>query len=120
MILDQTIGCARAEKHKTRGNHHIVRNLMAALLASALTPPSLAAWGTETSPNKQAVTKARDMLPLPPIRYLDSMPWMNWSVSASTLGIDTLMSPSVTPWGILQTPQDRAKALASIRLTDPL
>jgi hypothetical protein len=120
MILDQTIGSARAEKHKKRGNRHNVRNLMAALLASALTPPSLAAWGTETSPNKQAVTKARDMLPLPPIRYLDSMPWMNWSVSASTLGIDTLMSPSVTPWGILQTPQDRAKALASIRLTDPL
>ena len=109
MILDQTIGSARAEKHKVPIAHRIVRNLLTALLASALTLPSLAAWGIDSSP-KQAAAKAGDMMPLPPIRYLDSMPWMNWNTSAPTLRIDTLMSPSLTPWGVLQTPQDRAKA----------
>ena len=109
MILDQTIGSARAEKHKNPVAHRIVRNLLTAILASALTLPSLAAWGMDSSP-KQAAAKAGDMMPLPPIRYLDSMPWMNWNTSAPTLRIDTLMSPSVTPWGVLQTPQDRAKA----------
>jgi hypothetical protein len=108
MILDQTIGSARAEKHKNLVAHRIVRNLLKAFLASALTLPSLAAWGMDSSP--KAAAKTGDMLPLPPIRYLDSMPWMNWNTSAPTLRIDTLMSPSVTPWGVLQTPQDRAKA----------
>jgi hypothetical protein len=109
MILDQTIGFARAEKHKVPIAHRIVRNLLTALLASALTLPSLAAWGIDSLP-KQAAAKAGDMMPLPPIRYLDSMPWMNWNTSAPTLRIDTLMSPTVTPWGILQIPQDRANA----------
>ena len=109
MILDQTIGSARAEKHKNPVAHRIVRNVLTALLASALTLPSLAAWGMDSSP-KQAAAKAGDMMPLPPIRYLDSMPWMNWNTSAPTLRIDTLMSPTVTPWGILQIPQHRAKA----------
>lgn len=108
MILDQTIGSARAEKHQ-KGRSRVIRNLMTALLASALTLPSLAAWGTENSPVR-AVTRTDGTLPLPPLRYLDSMPWMNWNTSAPTLRIDTLISPSVTPWGILQTPQDRAKA----------
>jgi hypothetical protein len=37
------------------------------------------------------------------------MPWMKWNASAPALKIDTLMSPTVTPWGILETPQDRTK-----------
>ena len=103
MIKDQTIGSARAEKG--RANIRIIQSLMTALLASALMLPSLAAWGTERSP-EQPAARVGDNLPLPPIRYLDSMPWMNWKASAPTLRIDTLMSPSVTPWGILKSPQD--------------
>jgi hypothetical protein len=109
MILDQTIRSARAEKQKAPVIRRIIQNLMTALLASVLTRPSLAAWGVGSSP-KQAAARTGDLLPLPPIRYLDSMPWMNWNTSAPTLRIDTLISPSVTPWGDLQTPQDRAKA----------
>jgi hypothetical protein len=109
MILDQTIGSARAEKHKDAVAGRAMQNLITVLLASALTLPSLAAWGLESS-SKQAAAKAGNMLPLPPILYLDSMPWMKWNTSAPTLRIDTLMSLRVTPWGILQTPQDRAKA----------
>ena len=103
MIKDQTIGSARAERD--RANGRIIQCLMTALLASALTLPSIAAWGMESSP-EQAVARAADMLRLPPIPYLDSRPWMNWKASAPTLRIDTLMSPSVTPWGILKSPRD--------------
>jgi len=103
MIKDQTIGSARAGRD--RANGRIIQRLMTALLASALTLPSIAAWGMESSP-EQTVARAADMLRLPPIPYLDSMPWMNWKESAPTLRIDTLMSPSVTPWGVLRSPRD--------------
>ena len=103
MIKDQAIGSARAEKDFANGR--IIQCLMTALLASALTLPSLAAWGTESSPER-AMARDGDVLRLPPIRYLDSMPWMNWKASAPILRIDTLMSPSVTPWGVLKSPQD--------------
>ena len=103
MIKDQSIGSARAEKD--HANSRIIQSLMTALLASALTLPSLAAWGTESSPER-AMARAGETLHLPPIRYLDSMPWMNWKASAPRLRIDTLMSPSVTPRGVLKSPQD--------------
>ncbi|WP_407150550.1 hypothetical protein [Bradyrhizobium sp. ORS 86] len=105
MIRDHTIDSARAGKHTNR----IFRNLMTALLASVLTLPSLAAWGMESSP-QQAATKPGGTLTLPPIRYLDATPWMKWNASTPTMRIDTLVSPSVTPWGVLQIPQNRAKA----------
>ena len=110
MIKDQTIGSARAEKDQA--NSRIIQRLMTALLASALTLPSLAAWGTERSP-EQPAARAGDVLPLPPIRYLDSMPWMNWKASVPTLRIDTLMSPSITPWGVLKSPQDPTSPTSS-------
>jgi hypothetical protein len=108
MILDQTIGSARAEKRKTP-TRRVLRHLLTALLASALAMPSMAAWGMDSSP-RTAAAKPGDMLPLPPIPYLESTPWMKWSAGAPTLRIDTLMAPTVTPWGILQNRQDRAKA----------
>ena len=103
MIKDQTIGSARAEKD--HANSRIIQRLMTALLASTLTLPSLAAWGTERS-SEQLAARAGDMLRMPPIRYLNSIPWMNWKASAPTLRIDTLMSPSITPWGVLKSPQN--------------
>ncbi|MBR0733212.1 hypothetical protein JQ595_31120 [Bradyrhizobium japonicum] len=110
MIKDQTIGSARAEKDQA--DSRIMQRLMTALLASALMLPSLAAWGTESSPDRDRA-RAGDMLRLPPIRYLDSMPWMNWKASAPTLRIDTLMSPSITPWGVLKLPQDLTSSTLS-------
>ena len=110
MIKDQTIGSARAEKN--RANGRIIQRLMKALLASSLTLPSLAAWGMEGSP-EQAMARAGDMLRLPPIRHLDSMPWLNWKASAPRLRIDTLIFPSITPWGVLKSPQDRTSPTLS-------
>ena len=38
------------------------------------------AWGMDGSP-KLARNTAGNLLPLPPIPYLDSMRWMNWSLN---------------------------------------
>jgi len=107
MILDQTIGSARAEKHKAT-TLLVVCCLWTALLASALAIWSQAAWGMDSP--LWVAAKTSDTLRLPPIPYPESTPWLSWSASAPTLKIDTLMTPSVTPWGILQTPEDRAQA----------
>jgi hypothetical protein len=88
-----------------------VRNLLEAFLASALTLPSLAAWGMDSSP--KAAAKIGDMLLSPPIRYLDAMPWMNWNTSAPTLRIDMLMSPSVTPLGCPANSSGSGKGLTT-------
>jgi hypothetical protein len=108
MILDQNVGSARAEKPESP-TPRVVRHLFTALLALALAMPSVAAWGMNSAP-KAAAAKSNDRLPLPPIPYLESTPWMQWNATAPMLRIDTLMAPSITPWGILQDPPDRAKA----------
>jgi hypothetical protein len=105
MILDQTIGSARAEKQNNPSARHVV---LTAMLASALAMPSLAVWGNDSPPTVGAAKPVE--LPLPPIPYLDSIPWMKWNAAAPMMKIDTLMAPSITPWDILQTPQDRAQA----------
>jgi hypothetical protein len=106
MIPDQTIGSARAEKNCV--GQRVFGNLITTLLGSVLVLASLTNLAMEAWAEKGA---AVDMLPLPPIPYLDAIPWMKWN--APTLKIDTLMVPSITPWGILQTPQDRARARPS-------
>jgi hypothetical protein len=59
--------------------------------------------------------RATDTLRLPPIPHLELTPWLSWSGSAPTLKIDTLMTPSLTPSGILQTPEDRTQTKPALR-----
>jgi hypothetical protein len=108
MIPDQTIGSARAEKNCV--GQFVFGNLITAMLASVLVLASLTNLAMAARAEKGA---AVDMRLLPPIPYLDSTPWMKWNAATPTLRIDTLMAPSVTPRGILQTPQDRARARPS-------
>ena len=110
MIANQTIGSARAEQNNGVGQRRF-SNRPAALLAStlvfaSLTNLAMAAWAEKG-------TSAR--LSLPPIPYLDSMPWMKWNATGptlriDTLKIDTLMTPVVNPWTFPQTAQDPAQA----------
>ncbi len=108
MILDHTIGSARAERRKDFTGR-VVRHVLTALLGSALALPSLAAWGMDTPPNA-AAGRSGDVLPLPPIPHLESTPWMKWNAVAPTQRIDTLMAPRVTPSGVLQDPRNQAPA----------
>lgn len=93
MILDQTIGSARAEGNCNDIGQRVIGNLLTAMLALVLVLASLTNLAAVEGLSQVAAEKASHTLPLPPIRYLESMPWMNWNTSAPTLRIDTLMLP---------------------------
>jgi hypothetical protein len=98
MIFDQTIGSARAEGHWNRAGRRLVGNLLIAALALGLVLASLTNLAAVEGLPPVAAESPRDILSLPRIRHLESMPWMNWNASAPTLRIDTLMLPAVPPW----------------------
>ena len=106
MIPNQTIGSPRAEKQKAT-TLLVVCGLWTALMTSTLAIWSQAAWGSDSHSRVEA--KTADAMRLPPIQYLESTPWLRWSLSSPTLKIDTLMTPAVTPEGVVQTPGNRAQ-----------
>ncbi len=108
MISDQTIVSARAEKHTALGRR-MVRRILTASMAAILTLPSLAVWGMDGPPNKPKSGDDFETIALPPIPYLESMPWMRWGTGVNTLKVDILLSPILDPSGIKLTPVDRDK-----------
>ena len=107
MISGQTLGSARAGNCKAT-TLLVVGSLWTASMTLALAILSQAAWGMDSPLWDTAGTT--ETLRLPSIPYLESVPWPSWNTPAPTLKIDTLMTPTVTPWGILQKRQDRAEA----------
>ena len=107
MILHQANGSARALRSAEKMPRWITRLLLTSLLASALTFPSLAAWGIESPQGKGSPATSGDSIRLPPIPQLDSMPWIEWNAIAPTLKTDILIEPSARPSRTLQAPQDR-------------
>lgn len=97
MILDQTIGSARAEAHCDRPGRRLVGNLLTATLALVLILASLTNLAALEGLSRATTRGSLDTLPLPRIRLLDAMPWTNWNVRAPTLRIDTLMLPGIPP-----------------------
>ena len=106
MILDQTIGSARAEAHWNYAGRRFIGNLLTALLALVLILASLTNLAAVEGLSQVAAEGAGHTLPLPRIRYLESMPWMNWNASAPRLRIDTLMLPDVPPLLDPRNPQE--------------
>jgi hypothetical protein len=45
---------------------------------------------------RQAASKFPEELPLPSVRYLETMPWINFEVQSKWRGIDTLMLPNLS------------------------
>ncbi|MBR1194409.1 hypothetical protein, partial [Bradyrhizobium sp. AUGA SZCCT0160] len=78
MITDQSLVSARAEKQNALGRR-LVRGILTASTAIALTLPSLAAWGLDSPRNTPTSGNAFEQIALPPIPYLDSMPWLEWN-----------------------------------------
>jgi hypothetical protein len=74
----------------------MMERLLALLLAGALVAPQ-AAQASESALNndgaRQAASKFPEKLPLPPIPYLDTMPWMNFGSESKGAGVDTLWLP---------------------------
>ena len=74
----------------------MMERLLALLLAGALVAPQ-AAQASESALNnddaRQAASKFPEKLPIPPIPYLDTMPWMNFGSESKGPGVDTLLLP---------------------------
>ena len=78
----------------------MMERLLALLLAGALVAPQ-AAQASESALNndgaRQAASKLTEKLPLSPIPYLDTMPWMSFGSESKGLGIDALWLPNFNP-----------------------
>jgi hypothetical protein len=87
MIRTRTPDSARAETFGRR-----TRKIVAGAFALATMLLPFGAWGMDGSP-KLTMRTVGNLLPLPPIPYLDSMLWMNWKPSAPIFKVDTLLLP---------------------------
>jgi hypothetical protein len=114
MIFDQTIGSARAEGHLNHADRRFIGSLLTAALASILVLASLTNLAAVEGLSQGADGSTDHKLPLPKIRLLESMPWMNWNTPAPTLRIDTLMLPGGAPWGDPRNPQEATKGSSAL------
>ena len=87
MIRTYTPACTRAETSGRR-----TRRIVAGALALTTMLLPLGAWGMDSTP-RPLLDRAGNLLPLPPIPYLDSMRWMSWKPSAPLFKTDTLLLP---------------------------
>ena len=109
MTALQTIVSARAEKSGSRTRRIIAGAF--ALLAATMLP--FGAFGMD-SPSKLDTDRAGNLLPLPPIPYLESMQWMSWKPSPPLFMIDTLLAPGIEPAGRFQLPSEYERTLPRI------
>ncbi|WFU16203.1 hypothetical protein [Bradyrhizobium sp. CB3481] len=100
MIADHTIVSARAEMSKhTAADRPFKGRLMAIAIGAALTMPALAAWGTDSPHVRQPFNGTATPITLPPVPYIESIPWMKWDANTNAFKTDLLLSPT-QQWGI--------------------
>jgi hypothetical protein len=109
MIIDQTIISARTEiRTNAIKDRRFMRAMIAASIGAALTMPTVAAWGMDSPHARQLsdsqITSDRQAasITLPPVPYIDSIPWMKWDANANAFKTDLLLTPTLQ-WGIGQT-----------------
>lgn len=71
------------------------------------------ALGMDSTP-RETFDRTAQALPLPPIRHLDSMRWMDWKPSAPVFKVDTLLLPDGTTPGVFRIPSDYERNLPRI------
>ena len=77
------------------------RRIVAGAFALATMLAPLSAWGMDSTP-RPALARAGNLLPLPPIPYLESMRWMSWKPDAPVFKTDILLLPNNVQPGHLQ------------------
>lgn len=80
------------------------RSAVMGALALAATLFPFNAWGTDHP--KLDADQSGNILPLPPVPYLESMHWMNWKLSPPAFKIDTLLAPAGSSPGSFQVPAE--------------
>ena len=74
----------------------MMEKVLAILLAGILVAPQISlASESELNDNaaRPAASKFSETIPLPPVPYLDTMPWLNFGSASKGPGIDTLLLP---------------------------
>jgi hypothetical protein len=88
------------------------RRFLAGAFACATLLP-IGALAMDSTP-KVTFDRAGYVLPLPPVRYLDSMRWMGWKPSAPVFKVDTLLLPDSTQPGVFRLPPDHERDLPRV------
>ena len=88
------------------------RRVVARSFALAMLLPS-SAFAIDSTP-KQTFDRTGYVMPLPPIRYLDSMRWMDWKPSAPVFKVDTLLLPDGPQPGVFRLPSDYERNLPRV------
>ena len=102
----------------------MMERLLALLLAGALVAPQIGQASESALNNdsaRQAASKFPEELPLPPIPYLDTMPWINFGSQSKGPGIDTCESPvslSTRPVDAPAVPKNSAFAYNDLRTVE--
>ncbi|MCS3761267.1 hypothetical protein [Bradyrhizobium centrosematis] len=105
MIKHRTFS-ARAENTQTG------RHLAALAVAASLSLVPVAGYGAESPGSGAKPADTFERLTLPPIPYLNTMPWSEWERTNATIKVDTLLSPVLGPSGIRldATPHDQGRS----------
>ena len=98
---------------RTESNRNLRRGLLALLMGSAISLTAFGAYGVESQRGAEATQGAFTGLPLPPIPYLDTMPWLKGQPAPATIKIDTLLPPASAPTRIWPQPTPRPSGLAA-------
>ncbi|KRP89048.1 hypothetical protein AOQ72_01350 [Bradyrhizobium yuanmingense] len=104
MINDRAFSARGETTRKT------LRRLAALAVGAGLSLVPFAAFGAESPGPAAKTADSFERLALPPIPYLDTMPWSSWDRGSPTMKVDTLL-PVLGPSGIRLdlTPPDRDK-----------
>jgi hypothetical protein len=62
--------------------------------------------GAIDSPLNETFDRTGHVMRMPPVRYLDSMRWMDWKPSAPVFKVDTLLLPDSTQPGVFHLPSN--------------
>lgn len=93
MITDRYIVSRRAQTRGKAVGRRAVRGILTTAMAALLTLPSLAAWGLDGPRKTPRSANVFEAMALPPIPYLDSMPWLKWNAGVTASKIEDLAPP---------------------------
>lgn len=104
MIKDRAFSARGETTQKT------LRRFAALAVGAGLSLVPFAALRAESPGSAARTADAFERLALPPIPYLETMPWSSWERGGPTMKVDTLLSPILGPSGIRLdlTPPDRS------------
>jgi hypothetical protein len=89
------------------------RSIVAGAFAFATMLLPLGASGMDSTSGRAFDTPG-NVLPLPPIPYLESMRWMNWKPEAPVFKTDFLLLPDNIRPGLLQLPSGHEQSLPRV------